>query len=80
MLERIRSLDGMLGGITVASNEQQSGLAQVNLAMRQMDVTTQQTAAAAEEGASASEELSAQAAELAEQGRALRQIMIGSRA
>ena len=47
--------------IAVASNEQTTGLDQVNSAITEIDRVTQQTAASSEEAASASEELSAQA-------------------
>ncbi len=80
LADKTRELDGVVAGIATASVEQQSGLAQVNGAMRQMDATTQRTAAAAEESAAASEELGAQAAELAQLGEALRCVMEGGRA
>ncbi len=47
--------------IAIASNEQTTGLDQVNAAIAEIDRVTQQTAASSEEAASASEELSAQA-------------------
>lgn len=47
--------------IAAASDEQSSGVAQINSAMLQLDQTTQQSAASSEELAATSEELSAQA-------------------
>ncbi|WP_051227944.1 HAMP domain-containing methyl-accepting chemotaxis protein [Oceanospirillum beijerinckii] len=47
--------------IAAASDEQSSGVAQINDAMYQLDKTTQQNAASSEELAATSEELSAQA-------------------
>ncbi|MBU2571407.1 MAG: CZB domain-containing protein [Gammaproteobacteria bacterium] len=50
--------------ITSASNEQASGLAQINEAMTQLDKATQQNAAASEQLAATAEELSGNAEEL----------------
>ena len=50
--------------IATASNEQAHGIAQINIAVSEMDKVTQQTAANAEESASASEELNAQAEQM----------------
>ncbi|MBX7136544.1 MAG: hypothetical protein K1X83_01075 [Oligoflexia bacterium] len=52
--------------IAASSNEQTTGVEQVNLAVTQLDKVTQQNSAAAEESAAASEELSAQATTLNE--------------
>jgi len=60
----VDSVTGLVGGIAVASEEQASGIEQVNASVAQMDRVTQGNAANAEESASASEELSAQAREL----------------
>jgi methyl-accepting chemotaxis protein len=51
----------LIGEVASASNEQASGIEQVNLAVNQMDQVTQGNAAAAEESASASQQLSAMA-------------------
>jgi carbonic anhydrase len=51
----------LVSEIAAASQEQATGIDQVNTAVSQMDKVTQQNAASAEESASASEELSAQA-------------------
>ncbi len=50
--------------VTVASEEQSEGIAQINNAVAQMDKVTQQVASNAEEAAAASEELSAQAQQM----------------
>ncbi|HBF33247.1 TPA: hypothetical protein DDW35_01660 [Candidatus Sumerlaeota bacterium] len=50
--------------VTVASEEQSTGISQINNAVAQMDKVTQQVAANAEETASASEELSAQSTQM----------------
>ena len=50
--------------IATASQEQAHGIAQVNIAVSEMDKVTQQAAANAEESASASEELNAQAQQM----------------
>ena len=50
--------------ISEASNEQKSGMQQINIAVTEMDSMTQQNAALVEETASASEEMSNQAQEL----------------
>jgi len=54
----------LVGEIAAASSEQAQGIAQVNIAVTEMDKVTQQNAATAEESASASEELNAQAEEM----------------
>lgn len=50
--------------ISAASNEQRSGVEQVNKAMQQLDTVIQQNASSSEEMASTSEELSSQAQQL----------------
>jgi methyl-accepting chemotaxis protein len=52
--------------VATASEQQTSGVGQINTAVSQMDRITQSNAANAEESASASEQLSAQALELKE--------------
>jgi methyl-accepting chemotaxis protein len=51
----------IVGGIAIASNEQSSGISQVNKAIEQVSQVTQTNSATAEESASSSEELSSQA-------------------
>jgi len=54
----------LVGEIATASQEQASGIEQVNKAVAEMDKVVQQTAASAEESASASEQMSAQAEQM----------------
>jgi methyl-accepting chemotaxis protein len=62
--EKARKVNEIVAEIATASNEQSSGVAQVNSAVSQMDKVTQSNAAGAEETAAAAEELSAQAVTL----------------
>jgi methyl-accepting chemotaxis protein len=55
----------IIGEITAASQEQSSGIEQINQAITQMDQVTQQNAALVEEAAAASEAMQDQAASLA---------------
>jgi methyl-accepting chemotaxis protein len=54
----------LVGEIAAASQEQASGIEQVNKAVAEMDKVIQQTAANGEESASASEEMNAQAEQI----------------
>ena len=54
----------LVAEIRAASNEQATGISQINTSVSEMDQVTQQNAANAEESASASEEMSAQAESL----------------
>ena len=92
LLPQIQKTAGLVQEVAAASNEQASGVEQINNALSQMDQVTQRNASAAEEMASTSEELAAQAQSLedlmgffkvADQsgfGRALGQPGAGSRA
>jgi methyl-accepting chemotaxis protein len=62
--EKTRKVDSIVAEIATASNEQNQGVHQVNLAIGQMDKVTQSNASSAEETASAAEELNAQALSL----------------
>jgi methyl-accepting chemotaxis protein len=55
-----------MGEITAASQEQNSGIEQINQAVAQMDQVTQQNAALVEEAAAAAEALQDQASNLAQ--------------
>lgn len=57
-------VNGLVGEIAAANQEQAQGIGQVNTAVGEMDKVTQQNAANAEESAAASEELSSQAEQL----------------
>ncbi len=59
--KKIRSLVSEISG---ASTEQSQGIAQINIALSEMDRGVQQTAAVAEESAGSSEELNAQALQM----------------
>jgi methyl-accepting chemotaxis protein len=61
IVDKARKVDGLIGEIAQASQEQSAGIGQVLTAVTQMDRVTQTNAAAAEEGAAAAEELNAQA-------------------
>jgi methyl-accepting chemotaxis protein len=56
-----RQVDELVAEVAVASQEQNQGIEQLNVAVSQMDKVTQANAASAEESASAAEELRAQA-------------------
>jgi methyl-accepting chemotaxis protein len=64
IVEQVRHMDTLVAEIAQASNEQSSGITQINSAMTEMDKVTQSNAAGAEESASAAHELSAQSNEL----------------
>ncbi len=75
----VQKVNGLIGEVSTASNEQNQGIEQINTAIAQMDTVTQSNAANAEESASASEELSAQAKELNDMVNTLVTIVDGSR-
>jgi methyl-accepting chemotaxis protein len=60
----IRKAADLVQEVAAASNEQSTGVAQINRAMAQVDQVTQRNAAAAEELASTSEEVASQAQSL----------------
>ena len=60
----IREVTDIMGGISSASAEQSTGVAQVGEAVTQMDHATQQNAALVEESAAAAESLRMQAQHL----------------
>ncbi len=64
MVPNIRKTSDLVQEITAASEEQSSGVAQINSAVMQLSQTTQQNAAGSEELASTAEEMSSQAEEL----------------
>jgi aerotaxis receptor len=69
MREVVSSVQGaarIMHGITVASREQHSGIAEVNAAMRQLDAITQENAALVEEAAAASSSVAEQAGHLSQ--------------
>jgi len=64
IVDKAREVDVVVGQITEASKEQNSGVEQINSAIHLMNQVTQANAAGSEETASASEELTAQSIEL----------------
>ncbi|MBU1225091.1 MAG: PAS domain-containing protein [Gammaproteobacteria bacterium] len=66
IVSSVKRVTGIMGEIAVASQEQSSGIEQINQAVGQMDEITQQNAAVVEEAAAASESLQDQAMKLAQ--------------
>ena len=66
VVQQVRQVTDLIGEITTAAGEQMQGIAQVGLAVTQLDQTTQQNAALVEDSAAAADSLTAQAARLAE--------------
>jgi methyl-accepting chemotaxis protein len=64
IVESVKRVTDLMGDISAASQEQSSGIEQVNQAITQMDEGTQQNAALVEEAAAAAEALRGQAAAL----------------
>lgn len=63
-IEVAGKIDGLVGEIAAASQEQAQGIEQISKAVSEMDQVVQRNAANAEESASASEELNAQAGQM----------------
>jgi methyl-accepting chemotaxis protein len=66
ILANIRRVTVIMGDISVASNEQRSGIEQVSVAIIEMDAVTQQNAALVEEAAAAAQSLEEQSSQLAQ--------------
>ncbi len=66
MVASVEKLTGMMGKISVASAEQESGIAQVNGAISAMDGVTQHNAALVEEAAATAEAMHKESRQLAE--------------
>ncbi|TDY33713.1 methyl-accepting chemotaxis protein [Janthinobacterium sp. 75] len=66
IVSSVRRVTDIMAEITSASNEQETGIEQINQAITEMDAVTQQNAALVEEAAAASEALQEQAGILAE--------------
>jgi aerotaxis receptor len=66
IVSSVKRVTDIMGEIAVASQEQSSGIEQINQAVGQMDEITQQNAAVVEEAAAASESLQDQARKLAQ--------------
>jgi methyl-accepting chemotaxis protein len=61
IVSKVRQVDELVTEVAGASREQTDGIAQINVAVGQMDKVTQSNAATAEESAAAAEELNSQA-------------------
>jgi len=72
ILQAVRRVTDIMGEISAASEEQSTGIEQVNRAVTQMDTVTQQNAALVEQAAAA-------AASLEEQTRQLQTVLVGWR-
>ena len=66
IVSSVREVNGIIGEITAASEEQETGIAQVNSAIAAMDGVTQKNAALVEEASNAAESMRLQADRLAE--------------
>jgi len=66
IMSAVKKVNDIIAEIAAASQEQSTGIEQVNKAIMQMDTVTQQNAALVEEAAAASEAMSGQAKGLAE--------------
>jgi len=72
VLASVARVTDIMADISAASAEQSSGIAQVNLAMGEMDESTQRNAALVEEASAAAQAMQDQAAQLARAVRAFR--------
>lgn len=66
IVKSVRRVTDIMGEITAASQEQTSGIEQINQAVAQMDQVTQQNAALVEEAAAAADALQGQAGQLSQ--------------
>ena len=66
IVDCVRQVTDIMGEINAASDEQTSGIEQINQAVIQMDNTTQQNAALVEEAAAAAQSMQDQAANLSQ--------------
>ncbi|WP_370682302.1 methyl-accepting chemotaxis protein [Comamonas sp. GB3 AK4-5] len=66
IVDSVRRVTDIMGEISAASDEQTSGIEQINLAVTQMDQVTQQNAALVEESAAAASSLQEQARQLSQ--------------
>ncbi len=66
IVDSVKQVNDIIGRISVASTEQARGIAEVNLAVGQMDDVTQQNAALVEQAAAAAASLQDQAVQLSE--------------
>jgi len=78
IVEKARKVDELVAEIATASNEQNQGISQINIAVGQMDKVTQSNAGSAEETAAAAEELNAQSVSLKEAVGELQRLVGGA--
>ncbi len=78
IVTKTRGVDELVAELAAASREQSQGIAQVNLAVGQMDKITQANAASSEESATAAEALKAQALSMEETVRDLMRLLEGT--
>jgi methyl-accepting chemotaxis protein len=72
IVERVSQIDSLISDIAQSAQEQAAGLAQVNIAINQMDQVTQQNAAMVEETTAAAATLRSEAGGLAERAGCFR--------
>jgi hypothetical protein len=77
ILTRAREVETLVDAIAAASHEQNSGVAQITTAIRQIDKVTQTNAAAAEETAAAAQELEMRAVGFREAVEDMQRIVFG---
>jgi methyl-accepting chemotaxis protein len=78
ILTTVHEVDGMVGEITIAAQEQSQGVSEINKAINQLDQVTQQNTAVAQRAASSAEQLSSQAGQLRNVVRDLFVLVTGS--
>lgn len=66
VLASVKSVTAIMGEISIASNEQSTGIDEINMAITQMDQVTQQNAALVNESAAAAQSLQEQAVQLSQ--------------
>ena len=77
IVNKVRQVDELVTEVADASHQQTDGIAQINMAVAQMDKITQSNAATAEESAAAAEELNGQAEVMKESVAELLQLVGG---
>jgi methyl-accepting chemotaxis protein len=75
IVEKAHKMDGLIGEIAQASEQQSQGIEQINTTVNQLDNVTQRNASAAEESAAAAEELNSQSSALKEAVESLRHLV-----
>jgi methyl-accepting chemotaxis protein len=78
ILSTVQEVDGMVGEISSASQEQAQGVSEINKSMNQLDQVTQQNSAIALSAASSAEQLSVQAEQLRQMVKDLFMVINGT--